>query len=63
MSSETQARTLTLDSSSDTSDSRLEQELDMNPQDIEPSDGELTLRSVDERIKQATDPILRRVGE
>ena len=33
----------------------------MDPQRIEISADELTLRSVDERIKQTTDPILRRV--
>ena len=35
----------------------------MNPQGIKAVADELTLRSVDERIRQATDPILRKVEE
>ena len=35
----------------------------MESQGTETTTDELTLRSVDERIKQATDPILRRVKE
>ena len=40
---------------------RQESELDSCPQGIQTSVDELTLRLVDERIKQTTDPILRRV--
>ena len=63
MSNENEAGTQTLDSNSDTIDLSLRQEPDMDCQKNESSISELTLRSVDERIKQATDPILRRVGE
>ena len=63
MSNEAEAGTQTLDSSSDTIDSRLRQEPEMNSQKNESSTSELTLTSVDERIKQATDPILRQVEE
>ena len=61
MRNETEAGTQTLDSFSDTMDLRLRQESKMDPQGIEASADELTLRLVDERIKQPTDPILRRV--
>ena len=63
MSDETEAGTQRLDSSSDTIVSRLRQELEKDSQGIESSANELTLRLVEERIKQATDPILRRVEE
>ena len=63
MSVKTEAWTRTVVSSSDTIDWRLRQEPEMDPQGIEISTDELTLRSVDEQIKQATDPILRRVEE
>ena len=63
MSNENEAGTQTLDSNSDTIDLRLRQEPEINCQKNESSISELTLRLVDERIKQATDPILRPVGE
>ena len=44
-------------------DSRLGQQPEMDTQGIELSAALITLRSVDERIKQATDSILRRVEE
>ena len=59
MSNETEAGTQTLDNSSDTIDLRPRREPKMDSQEIEPSACELTLRSVDKRIKKATDPILR----
>ena len=63
MSEETEIGTQILESSSETIEFRFRQE----PQMDTPADGtfadELTLRSVDERIKQATDPIVRRVEE
>ena len=63
MSSETEAGTQTLDSSSDTIELRLSQEPEMDTQEMETASVELTLKSVYERIKQATDPILRRIDE
>ena len=63
MSSETKAGNQIHDSSSDKIDLRLRQKPEMVSQENEPSDKELTLLSVDERIKQATDPIFRRVEE
>ena len=63
MSNETEAGTQTLASSSDKIDWRLRQEQEMNSQETEPSASELTVRSVEGLIKQATDPILRRVEE
>ena len=63
MSEETGINTQTLDSSSETIELRLRQEAKMKPTLNETSTDEITLRSVDERIKQATDPILRRVEE
>ena len=63
MSDETEAGTQTLDSSSKTIESGFRQESEKDSQGIETSADELTLRLVDERIKQATDPILRRVKE
>ena len=59
MTSETEAVTRTLDTSSHTNNSRLRREPEMDPQEIEISADELTFRSVDERIKEATVPILR----
>ena len=61
MSEETETGMHTLDSSSATIELRLRQETEREPTTDETSTDELTLRSVDERIKQATDPILRRV--
>ena len=63
MSDETETSTQTLDRSSDTTELRLGQQPEMDTQANEASTDELTLRSVDERIKQATDPNLRRVEE
>ena len=64
MSEETATGTPTLDSSSETIELRLGQETEMEPTSDETStDEQLTLRLVDERIKQATDPILRRFEE
>ena len=51
------------ESSSDTIDSSLRQEPDMDSQGNESSTIELLLRSVDERIKEAIDLILRRLSE
>ena len=63
MSEETETGKQTLDSSSKIIQLRLRQEKEMGPTSDETSTYELTLRSVDEGIKQATDPILRRVDE
>ena len=63
MSEKTGIGTQTLDSSSETIELRLTQEVEMKPTLNDTSTDEHTLRSVDERIKQATDPILRRVEE
>ena len=63
MSEKTENGTQTLDSSSETIELRLRQETEMEPTSDETSTDELILRSVDERIKQATDPIHWRVGE
>ena len=63
MSEETDTGTQTFDSSSESIELRLSQETEIEPAvDKTPAD-ELTLRSVDERIDQATHPILRRVEE
>ena len=58
MSNETEIGAQALDSSWDTVDLRLRQELDMDSQENESSISEFKLRSVDERINLATDPIL-----
>ena len=63
MSEETETGTQTLDSSSETIELRLRQETEMEPTLDETLADELTLRSVDERIKQVTDPILKRAEE
>ena len=63
MSEETENGTQTLDSSSETIELRLRQEAGMALTMNETSTDELTLKSGDERIKQATDTILRRVEE
>ena len=63
MSEKTETRTQTLHGSSESIELRLSQETEMQPTLDEAPTKEITLRSVDERIKQATDPILRRVGE
>ena len=62
MSEEAEIGTQTLDSSSETIELRFRQETEMDTPVNETSAGELTLRSVDERIKHAKDPILRRSG-
>ena len=63
MSEEPQTGTQTLDSSSGTIKLRLRQETEIEfTLDETPTD-ELTLKSVDEWMKQATDPILRRVED
>ena len=63
MSEETEIGTQTLDSSTETIELRFRQEPEMDTPVSETSADELTLRSADERIKQATDPILRREEE
>ena len=63
LSTETGASTETHDSSSDTTDFRLRQEPETHSQENDFSASEITLKSVGERIKQATDPVLRRVEE
>ena len=63
MSEETETGTQTFDSFSEFIQRRLWQETEMEPAEDETPVDELTLRSVDKRIKQATDPILRRVEE
>ena len=63
MSEETETDTQTFDSSSASIELRLRQETETEPGVDETPADELTLRSVDERIKQGTDPILRRVEE
>ena len=63
MSEETQTGTQTVDSSSEAIELRLRQETEMEPTSDETSTDELTLRSVDERSKQETHPILSRVEE
>ena len=63
MSEETETGTQTLDSSSETIELNFSQEPEVDTRVTETSGDELTLKSVDERIKQATDPILRRAEE
>ena len=63
MSNETEAGTQTQDCSSDTIALRLKHELEMHPQKNGFPISEITLRSVEEQIKWATDPILRRAEE
>ena len=63
MSEETEIGTQALDRSSETIEPRLRQETEMEPTLDEVFTDELTLRSVEEKIKQATDLILRRVEE
>ena len=61
MSEVTEVGTQALDSSSETIELRFRQEPEMDTPVTETSGAELTLMSVDERIKQATDPILTAV--
>ena len=63
MREETEIGTQTLDSSSKIVELRFRQEPEMGIPVTETSADELTLRSVDERIKRATDPIIRRVEQ
>ena len=63
MNDKTEAGTQTLDISSETIELRRREEPEMDSQGTETSADELTQYSVDERIKQATGPILRRVED
>ena len=63
MSKKTDTGTQTLDSSSDTINLKTRQESEIGPQVIETTADELTLRLVNEQIKQATDAILSRVQD
>ena len=63
MSKEIETGTQRLDDSSDAIELRIRQEPEMETQGTEASVDGLTLRSVDQRIKQMTDPIFRRVDE
>ena len=63
MSQELEIGTKTLNSPSKTIDLRFRQEPEMGTPMIETSANEFTLSSVDEQIKQATDPILGRKEE
>ena len=63
MSNETEAGTQRYNISSDSIEFGLRQETKMDSQENDFSSREITLRSVDDRIKQATDPFLRRVEE
>ena len=59
MSEETETGTQIIDSFSETIELRFRQEPEMDIPAIGTSADELTLRWVDERIKQAADPMLR----
>ena len=63
MSKQTKAGTQTLDCSFITVDLKLSQESEMDFQEIETSVDELIVWSVDDRMKEATDPILKRIGK
>ena len=63
MNNETQAGTQARNSSSDTIDLSLRKPREMNSPESVFSTSEQTLRSVVERIEQATDPILKQVEE
>ena len=63
MSKETEAVSQKRDNSSDTIELRLRQEPEMVTQGTETYASELTLRSFDELIKQASDPFLRQVED
>ena len=60
---ETGTGTQTFDSSSETIELNSGQETEMEPAFSKTPDTELTMRSIDERIKQATDRLLGRVEE
>ena len=63
MSNKTEAGTQTIDSYSGTIDLGPRQTFKMDTRENDIPTSELTLRSVDERVKQATDPILRQEEE
>ena len=63
MSDETKTGTQTPDSSSDTIKWRARQEPEMETEGIEASVEKLILKSLDERVKQGSDPIFRRVEQ
>ena len=63
MNAETENTTQTFDSSTETVGLRLRQETEIESISNKLPTDELTLRSVDQKIKQTTDLILRRVGE
>ena len=63
MSNETETGTQTSDISSESIELGLRRESEMEPAVDETPTDELILRPFDERIKQATDPILRRIEE
>ena len=63
MGEKTEVGTQTIESSSETIDPRFRQKPEMHTPENEASADALTLRSVNERIKQATDPTLRRVKD
>ena len=63
MSTETEIGTQTLDNSSEIIELRFGQEPEMDTPVTETSADELTLRSVDKRIKQGNRPIFRGVEE
>ena len=63
MSEATETGTQTSDSSSETIELRSIQETEMVPAFSETPDTELTTRSIDGKIKQATDPLLKTVEE
>ena len=63
MNEETEAGTQTFDSLSESIELRFRQESEMEPAVNETPAAGLTLKSLEEKIKQATDLILRRVEE
>ena len=63
MSKQMEIRTQTLDSSSRTIELRFGEEPEMDAPVTETSADQLTLRSVEERLKQGNKPIFRQVGE
>ena len=62
-SDETELDTQTLGISTETMELRLRQRPEMDTPENETSANELTPRSIDERIKQATEPIFKRVED
>ena len=63
MSGETESCTQTQESSAETIELKYRQDPEMDTPVMESSAVELSVRSVDERIKQATDPNLKRLWE